>query len=189
MPSNRGDSRLGSGHCTRRSSCTSAGSCEHRFRSDSFIDNGPCAQIAAGKESVAPPLPTSFRLRVTYLPDGFIEVKDAQGVAYSFGVNASTSREFPGFFRVWMRTISGGRPEFIIAIAERAGQSVGTSNPARKNTRVDLQMRPGARVSVSPGQEWDIRWTERGVGIRFIVHAPTVASDNIKRLIAGVQVP
>ncbi len=145
----------------------------------------PVPPIADPKPSAARPLPPGFWLRVTYLPDGFIESKSAQGTAFSLGVNASTTREVAGFFRVWMRAISGGVPEFIIAIAEPAGRNPG----APRAGRVNLHMRPGTRVSVSSGQEWDIRWTERGIDVRFIVHAPTVASDNIKLLIAGVQVP
>lgn len=148
----------------------------------------PVPPIADPKPSAARPLPPGFWLRVTYLPDGFIESKSAQGTAFSLGINASTSREVPGFFRVWMRAISGGKPEFIIAIAEHAGQLDSAIQPAaRRNILSDLQMRPGTSISVSSSQGWDIRWTERGVDVRFIVHAPTVAPDNIKRLIAVAE--
>ncbi len=148
----------------------------------------PVPPATGVKPPVARPLPLGFRLRATYLPDGFIESKNAQGTAFSLGANASTSREAPGFFRVWMRAMAGGKPEFIIAIAESAGQLDRAINPAPLPTaRVDLEMRPGTRVYVSSSQGWDIRWTEHGVDVRFIVHAPTVSSGHIKRLIAGVQ--
>lgn len=136
---------------------------------------------------VARPLPAGFKFQATYLPDGFVESKNAKFTAFTFGTDATSVREAPALFRVWMRSGSG-RPEFIIVIAESTGRSDNAIRPSGlRNARADSQMRPGVQVFVTSNQGWDVRWTERGVDVRVIVQAPSVTPKNIKSFVAGVQ--
>ena len=48
-------------------------------------------------------------------------------------------------------------------------------------------MRQGIDVFVSTTGGWDIRWSERGVDIKIIVQAPSITRDEVKLLVAGVQ--
>ena len=133
-------------------------------------------------------MPAGFRFRTTYLPRGFTESKNAQAVWFSFGANTPSAREEPGFFRVWTRSGSGERPEFILAIAETSERSDFSIRPGgRRDATVDLRMRKGIDVYVSTASGCDIRWSERGVDVKITVLAPTVTPEEVKLLVAGVR--
>lgn len=133
-------------------------------------------------------MPAGFQFRATYLPLGFTESKNAQAVGFSFGANTPAAREGPGFFRVWTRNGSGQRPEFILAIAETSERNDISIRPkGRRDAKVDSRMRRGVDVFVSTAAGWDIRWSERGVDIKIIVQAPSITPDEVKLLVAGVQ--
>ena len=133
-------------------------------------------------------MPAGFRFRATYLPRGFTESKTAQHVAFSFGTNTPSAYEGPGFFRVWTRNGSGQRPEFILVIADTSERKDITIRPkGRKDAKVDSRMRKGVDVFVSTAGGWDIRWSEHGVDIKLVVQAPSVTPDEVKLLVAGVQ--
>lgn len=71
------------------------------------------------KPPVPRPLPPDFRFSAVGLPDGFIEAKSVQPTSFSFGPNAPTTREAPGFFRLWTRPVNATKFDLIIAVVAR----------------------------------------------------------------------
>ncbi len=133
-------------------------------------------------------LPASLALRVTYMPAGFAESNNAQGVDFSTGSNCTSSSWAPRLFRAWIRPTAAGRPEFIIAIVDPAGPIDASTSPSSlQGFRLDLTMTPRTKVYVSTSHGWDIRWTERNLNVQVVVQAPTVSSGSVRKLVAGVR--
>ena len=60
---------------------------------------GPVLPPPDVKPPVARPLPAGFKFEATYLPDGFVESKNAKFTAFTFGTDATSVREAPALFR------------------------------------------------------------------------------------------